>query len=31
MYAAYGFTPCDAFGPYVADEFSVFMTLELAE
>jgi putative acetyltransferase len=31
MYAAYGFTACDAFGPYVADDFSVFMTLELAE
>ena len=31
MYAAYGFTPCDAFGPYVADDFSVFMTLDLAE
>ena len=30
MYAAYGFTLCDAFGPYVADDFSVFMTLELA-
>ncbi|MEO6412069.1 MAG: GNAT family N-acetyltransferase [Pedococcus sp.] len=29
MYAAYGFTVCDAFGPYVADDFSVFMTLDL--
>jgi putative acetyltransferase len=29
MYAAYGFTPCGPFGPYVADEFSVFMTLVL--
>ena len=31
MYAAYGFTPRDAFGPYVADDFSVFMTLDLTE
>ncbi|WP_241668161.1 GNAT family N-acetyltransferase [Pedococcus bigeumensis] len=31
MYAAYGFTPCDAFGPYVADDFSMFMTLDLAD
>ena len=30
MYAAYGFTPCGPFGPYVDDEFSVFMTLDLA-
>jgi putative acetyltransferase len=29
MYAAYGFTPCDPFGPYAADGFSVFMTLDL--
>jgi putative acetyltransferase len=29
MYAAYGFTPCDAFGPYAADDFSVFMTRDL--
>ena len=29
MYAAYGFTLCDAFGPYVADDFSVFLTLPL--
>ncbi|GAA2168450.1 GNAT family N-acetyltransferase [Pedococcus bigeumensis] len=29
MYAAYGFTPCGPFGPYVDDEFSVFMTLVL--
>lgn len=29
MYAAYGFTPSGPFGPYVEDEFSVFMTLEL--
>jgi putative acetyltransferase len=30
MYAAHGFTACGPFGPYVADEFSVFMTLDLA-
>jgi putative acetyltransferase len=29
MYAAYGFTTCGPFGPYLADEFSVFMTLGL--
>jgi putative acetyltransferase len=29
MYAAYGFTPCAAFGPYAADDFSVFMALDL--
>jgi putative acetyltransferase len=29
MYAAYGFTPCGPFGPYLDDEFSVFMTLDL--
>ena len=29
LYAAYGFTPCGRFGPYAADEFSVFMTLDL--
>ena len=29
MYAAYGFTSCGPFGPYVDDEFSVFMTLDL--
>ena len=29
MYAASGFTTCGPFGPYVDDEFSVFMTLEL--
>ncbi len=31
MYAAYGFTECGPFGPYVADDFSVFLTLDLAE
>ena len=31
MYAAYGFTRCGPFGPYVDDEFSVFMTLDLGE
>lgn len=30
MYAAYGFTPSGPFGPYLDDEFSVFMTLDLA-
>lgn len=30
LYAAYGFQPCGPFGPYAVDEFSVFMTLELA-
>ena len=30
LYAAYGFTQCGPFGPYAADEFSVFMTLDLA-
>jgi putative acetyltransferase len=29
MYAAYGFTSCGPFGPYAADDFSVFMTLDL--
>ena len=29
MYAAYGFTSCGPFGPYLDDEFSVFMTLDL--
>ena len=29
MYAAYGFTTCGPFGPYLDDEFSVFMTLDL--
>jgi putative acetyltransferase len=29
MYAAYGFAPCGPFGPYLDDEFSVFMTLDL--
>jgi putative acetyltransferase len=29
MYAVYGFTACDAFSPYAADDFSVFMTLDL--
>jgi putative acetyltransferase len=29
MYAAYGFVECGPFGPYAADEFSVFMTLDL--
>lgn len=29
MYAAYGFTACGPFGPYLDDEFSVFMTLAL--
>lgn len=29
LYAAYGFTPCGPFGPYLDDEFSVFMTLDL--
>ena len=29
MYARHGFVECGPFGPYAADEFSVFMTLEL--
>ena len=29
LYAAYGFTACGPFGPYLDDEFSVFMTLTL--
>ena len=29
MYAAYGFRSCGPFGPYLDDEFSVFMTLDL--
>ena len=29
LYAAYGFTPCGPFGPYLDDEFSVFMTIDL--
>lgn len=29
MYSAYGFTACGPFGPYLDDEFSVFMTLAL--
>ena len=29
MYAAFGFTSCGPFGPYLDDEFSVFMTLDL--
>ena len=31
LYAAYGFAPCEAFGPYAADDFSLFMTLELGK
>ena len=30
LYAAYGFRPCGPFGSYAVDEFSVFMTLDLA-
>ncbi|QGN56946.1 GNAT family N-acetyltransferase [Nostocoides sp. HKS02] len=30
LYAGYGFSPCGPFGPYAVDEFSVFMTLDLA-
>lgn len=29
LYAGYGFRACGPFGPYVADDFSVFMTLDL--
>jgi putative acetyltransferase len=29
LYAGYGFTTCGPFGPYAADDFSVFMTLDL--
>ena len=31
MYAGHGFVECGPFGPYAADEFSVFMTLDLRE
>ncbi len=30
LYARRGFVECGAFGPYAADDFSVFMTLALA-
>lgn len=30
LYAAYGFTLCGPFGPYVRDDFSVFMTRDVA-
>ncbi|WP_410055416.1 GNAT family N-acetyltransferase [Phycicoccus sp. M110.8] len=30
LYARHGFVECGPFGPYALDEFSVFMTLELA-
>lgn len=30
LYARRGFVECGPFGPYVADEFSVFMTLDLS-
>jgi putative acetyltransferase len=29
MYARHGFVECGPFGPYAADDFSVFMTLDL--
>ncbi|MFC8503980.1 GNAT family N-acetyltransferase [Pedococcus sp. NPDC057267] len=29
LYERHGFVECGPFGPYAADEFSVFMTLEL--
>jgi putative acetyltransferase len=29
LYARWGFVECGPFGPYAADEFSVFMTLDL--
>ena len=29
LYAGYGFRACGPFGPYAADDFSVFMTLDL--
>lgn len=29
LYAGYGFSACGPFGPYAADDFSVFMTLDL--
>jgi putative acetyltransferase len=30
LYAGYGFRACGPFGPYAADDFSVFMTLDLS-
>ncbi|OLP48802.1 hypothetical protein BJM39_31230 [Salmonella enterica subsp. enterica serovar Javiana] len=31
LYARRGFVECGPFGPYTADEFSVFMTLDLTQ
>lgn len=30
LYASVGFQPCSAFGDYVEDPYSVFMSLSLA-